>query len=216
MTRWHQWQAGNLYAQQKGLVLQLSQVQGLRLPGMPVNRVMSVLKQIWAGLVKAVRVFQVIWPSACKQQTRRAVVRNGCGREAARNSRAARAHQDNRRRMIEEWCRRVSKDSATSSAWDPIYRIVRRIPQQSGDVWTDCRTCWRKPLAHAVGWALHVCPSDVPWHRVVNAAGRCSTERISPVSFGIQRGLLIREECTFARMTRLTSTATVSGFDRRI
>lgn len=28
--------------------------------------------------------------------------------------------------------------------------------------------------ARAVGWAMHQCPDDVPWWRVVNAAGRCS------------------------------------------
>ena len=32
--------------------------------------------------------------------------------------------------------------------------------------------------AGAVGWAIADCPDDVPWHRVVNVRGVCSTDRV--------------------------------------
>ena len=49
----------------------------------------------------------------------------------------------------------------------------------------------------AVGWALHGCPRDVPWHRVVNASGGCSTERLTHLAPGIQEALLRSEGVRF-------------------
>jgi len=51
--------------------------------------------------------------------------------------------------------------------------------------------------ARAVGWAMHGCPDDVPWHRVVNAAGRCSTSRLGDLPPGLQRALLEEEGVEF-------------------
>jgi methylated-DNA-protein-cysteine methyltransferase-like protein len=51
--------------------------------------------------------------------------------------------------------------------------------------------------ARAVGWALHGCPEDVPWQRVVNASGACSTERLPDLPPGLQRGLLEGEGVVF-------------------
>jgi len=51
--------------------------------------------------------------------------------------------------------------------------------------------------ARAVGWALHGCPRDVPWHRVVNAAGGCSTDRLPDLPPGLQRALLESEGVRF-------------------
>jgi len=51
--------------------------------------------------------------------------------------------------------------------------------------------------AQAVGWAMHGCPDDVPWHRVVNAGGRCSTGRIGDLPPGLQRALLEAEGVEF-------------------
>lgn len=45
----------------------------------------------------------------------------------------------------------------------------------------------------AVGWALHGCPDDVPWQRVVNASGGFSTDRLPDIPPGLQRALLERE-----------------------
>lgn len=51
--------------------------------------------------------------------------------------------------------------------------------------------------ARAVGWAMHACPDDVPWHRVVDAAGRCSTDRVGDLPPGLQRFLLEEEGVEF-------------------
>jgi methylated-DNA-protein-cysteine methyltransferase related protein len=48
-----------------------------------------------------------------------------------------------------------------------------------------------------VGWMLHRCPDGVPWHRVVNAAGGCSTDRLPDVPQGLQRAMLEREGVDF-------------------
>lgn len=49
----------------------------------------------------------------------------------------------------------------------------------------------------AVGWALHGCPDDVPWQRVVNASGGCSTDRLPDVPPGLQRAMLEAEGVSF-------------------
>ena len=49
----------------------------------------------------------------------------------------------------------------------------------------------------AVGWAMHGCPRNVPWHRVVNAAGGCSTDRLPHIRPGTQQSLLRAEGVTF-------------------
>ena len=80
------------------------------------------------------------------------------------------------------------------SAWDAVYELIRRIP--AGRVATYgqiAELLGGRMSARAVGWALHVCPSDVPWHRVVNAAGRCSTDRLGHVPPGLQLAILKSE-----------------------
>src|SRR5207249_2978083 len=49
--------------------------------------------------------------------------------------------------------------------------------------------------ARAVGHAMHECPHDVPWHRVVNASGGIS-RRARMESMLTQRMLLLREGVT--------------------
>ena len=49
----------------------------------------------------------------------------------------------------------------------------------------------------AVGWAMHGCPGDVPWQRVVNAAGGCSTDRLPDLPGGLQQALLETEGVEF-------------------
>jgi len=50
----------------------------------------------------------------------------------------------------------------------------------------------------AVGWALHGCPRGIPWHRVVNASGGCSTDRLPSLAPGLQQALLRGEGVRFA------------------
>jgi len=49
----------------------------------------------------------------------------------------------------------------------------------------------------AVGWAMHGCPQGVPWQRVVNASGGCSTDRLPDGPPGLQRALLEAEGVEF-------------------
>jgi methylated-DNA-protein-cysteine methyltransferase-like protein len=44
---------------------------------------------------------------------------------------------------------------------------------------------------------LHRCPDDVPWQRVVNAGGGCSTDRLPDFPKGLQRSMLEEEGVEF-------------------
>jgi methylated-DNA-protein-cysteine methyltransferase related protein len=81
-----------------------------------------------------------------------------------------------------------------------IYRVVRHIPK--GRVATYgivARLAGRPGAARTVGWALSALPadSDVPWWRVINAAGRISLSSHDHGSV-VQRALLLREGVRFA------------------
>jgi methylated-DNA-protein-cysteine methyltransferase related protein len=98
-------------------------------------------------------------------------------------------------------------ESPRRGAWDAVYAIVREIPP--GRVMTYGQISMRldgrlSPVA--VGWALHVCPDDVPWHRVVNACGRCSTDRLPDMPLGLQQAMLRAEGVRFHRDGSLTLT----------
>jgi len=85
-----------------------------------------------------------------------------------------------------------------SRCFAEIYRVVRRIPRgrvlSYGDV---ARLCRGDVSARTVGWAMSVCPPDVPWHRVVNYQGRLTIGRRSLALQQIQRDLLLAEGVTF-------------------
>jgi methylated-DNA-protein-cysteine methyltransferase-like protein len=81
-----------------------------------------------------------------------------------------------------------------------IYRVVRHIPR--GRVATYgvvARLAGRPGTARTVGWALSALPEDpdVPWWRVVNAAGRISLAPHDHAAV-LQRALLLREGVRFA------------------
>jgi methylated-DNA-protein-cysteine methyltransferase-like protein len=80
-----------------------------------------------------------------------------------------------------------------------IYAVVRRIP--SGRVTTYgavARIAGLPGHARQVGYALSALPSGtgVPWHRVINAQGRLSLERVGFSSGTTQRIRLVREGVT--------------------
>jgi methylated-DNA-protein-cysteine methyltransferase related protein len=80
-----------------------------------------------------------------------------------------------------------------------IYAVVRRIP--SGKVTTYgnvARIAGLPGHARQVGYALAALPdgTSVPWHRVINAQGRLSLERVSSSSGTTQRIRLAREGVT--------------------
>jgi methylated-DNA-protein-cysteine methyltransferase-like protein len=81
-----------------------------------------------------------------------------------------------------------------------IYRVVRHIPK--GRVATYgvvARLAGRPGAARTVGWALSALPddNDVPWWRVLNAAGRISLSAHDRGAV-VQRALLLREGVKFA------------------
>lgn len=90
------------------------------------------------------------------------------------------------------------------SVWKEVYDLVRRIPR--GRVMTygqisDAMIAGLSP--RAVGWALHGSPKGVPWQRVVNASGGCSTDRLGDFPPGLQRALLEAEGVEFRATGRL-------------
>ncbi len=81
-----------------------------------------------------------------------------------------------------------------------IYRVVRHIPKHRVATYgVVARLAGRPGAARTVGWALSALPddTDVPWWRVVNAAGRISLSSHNH-SDVVQRALLLREGVRFA------------------
>lgn len=79
-----------------------------------------------------------------------------------------------------------------------VHALVRSIPRGRVMTYGQIATCLSNRLSpRAVGWAMHGCPRGVPWQRVVNARGACSTDRLPDMPDGMQRALLERERVVF-------------------
>jgi methylated-DNA-protein-cysteine methyltransferase-like protein len=92
----------------------------------------------------------------------------------------------------------VEGDRAT--IFGRVYALCRRIPKGRVMTYGQIATLIESRLSpRAVGWAMHGCPPGVPWHRVVNASGGLSTERMPDVPPGLQRALLAAEGVRFRR-----------------
>lgn len=79
-----------------------------------------------------------------------------------------------------------------------VYALVRLIPKGRVMTYGQIATLVESRLSpRAVGWAMHGCPRGVPWHRVVNASGGMSTDRLPDVPPGLQRALLEGEGVVF-------------------
>ena len=92
------------------------------------------------------------------------------------------------------------------SAHDRFYRVVRRIPPGRVSTYgTVARVAGLPGRARQVGYALAALSGehDVPWHRVVNAAGRISRRADGSVSERIQRSLLEDEGVRFDARDRI-------------
>ncbi len=84
------------------------------------------------------------------------------------------------------------------SARDEVLALVRGIPRGRVMTYGQISHLLRSRLSPvAVGWMLHRCPEGVPWQRVVNASGGCSTERLPDLPPGYQRALLAAEGVEF-------------------
>ena len=80
-----------------------------------------------------------------------------------------------------------------------VYRLVAQIPMGKVATYGQiARLLGHPSAARAVGYALHALPtgSDIPWQRVINAAGRISS-RCHPHAEVIQRALLEAEGVRF-------------------
>jgi methylated-DNA-protein-cysteine methyltransferase related protein len=87
-----------------------------------------------------------------------------------------------------------------SRAWAAVFESVRQIPRGRVMTYGQIATSLGSRLSpRAVGWALHGSPGGLPWHRVVNASGGCSTDRRPDIAPGLQRSLLESEGVRFRR-----------------
>ena len=84
------------------------------------------------------------------------------------------------------------------NAQQQVLELVRRIPRGRVMSYGQISECMASRLSpRAVGWMLHSCPDGIPWQRVVNASGGCSTDRLPDFPKGLQRSLLEEEGVEF-------------------
>jgi methylated-DNA-protein-cysteine methyltransferase-like protein len=84
------------------------------------------------------------------------------------------------------------------NAQQEVIELVRRIPRGRVMSYGQISECMASRISpRAVGWMLHRCPDVVPWQRVVNASGGCSTDRLPDFPKGLQRSLLEEEGVEF-------------------
>ncbi len=91
--------------------------------------------------------------------------------------------------------------------FERVYAWVLQIPPGRVMTYGQISRLLRERLsARAVGWALRACPHDdrrIPWHRVVNAQGGISTDRLLTHAPGLQQALLEAEGIVFNDRGRL-------------
>ena len=64
---------------------------------------------------------------------------------------------------------------ASSTFFTRVYALVRRVPRGRVVTYGQIARALGAPgAARTVGWAMRVCPDQVPWHRVINARGEIS------------------------------------------
>lgn len=83
-----------------------------------------------------------------------------------------------------------------------IYTLTRQIPRGRVATYGQIAQALGLPRgARTVGWAMHDCPDDVPWHRVVNAQGKISAR--PTLGFIAQRARLKTEGVRFDRAGKI-------------
>ncbi len=87
-----------------------------------------------------------------------------------------------------------------------VYRVVRQIPRGRVATYGQIATLLGRPrAARAVGRALKSCPSNLPWHRVVNAQGGISAR--ARVSSMLTQRILLEQEGVAFRQGRVVLRA---------
>ncbi|MGE3468326.1 MAG: MGMT family protein [Pyrinomonadaceae bacterium] len=78
-----------------------------------------------------------------------------------------------------------------------VFELVRRIP--TGNVMTYGQIAiilGEGYTARTVGYVMHGADEGVPWHRVINSQGKCSTGRLT-IPMNLQQELLEAEGVVF-------------------
>lgn len=66
-------------------------------------------------------------------------------------------------------------DQKSRALFPHIYDVVRQVPRGKVVTYGDVATLVGQGCdARVVGYAMAVCPDDVPWQRVINAQGKIS------------------------------------------
>src|SRR6476660_2375415 len=89
---------------------------------------------------------------------------------------------------------RIADDKAYR---ERVYEIVRRIPV--GKVMTYGQLAMVLGdgyTARTVGYVMHGADQDVPWQRVINSQGKCSTSRLT-IPINLQQDILTAEGVRF-------------------
>ena len=88
--------------------------------------------------------------------------------------------------------------------FEHVYDIVRSVPRGKVISYGQIAFLAGNPrMARQVGWALHVCPQDVPWQRVVRKDGSLPQ---GPGTDGRQRNMLEEEGVRFDEKGRVLRT----------
>ena len=100
-----------------------------------------------------------------------------------------------------------------ASIFERVHTLVQHIPPGKVATYGQISNLMGNLLSPlAVGWALHSCPEGVPWQRVVNASGGCSTDRLPDMPQGLQRAMLESEGVAFGD-DRFLELCRDGGFD---
>jgi len=86
------------------------------------------------------------------------------------------------------------EESGKDTFFMRVYAVVAEIPYGKVASYGQIATLLGNPrAARSVGWALSVCPDDLPWHRVVKADGSITGGSYAE----LRRELLIEEGIEF-------------------
>lgn len=78
-------------------------------------------------------------------------------------------------RLAREYNQSMQIDAQTRALFPRVYDIVRQVPRGKVTTYGDVAQLVGQGCdARVVGYAMAVCPDDVPWQRVINAQGKIS------------------------------------------
>ena len=95
----------------------------------------------------------------------------------------------------------------------PVYDLVRQIPKGRVMTYGQIAQCLaRATRRRTIGYVMHGSPDDVPWQRVINSQGKCSTGRLT-IPLNLQQELLEAEGVEF-KPSGKCDLGSISGFPR--